>query len=181
MIINIINNQVQMSQFIGVRVVFGVEVDANSIEARKFVSDLMSENEHIPQKFFDNFDDYYNHHVLESGTDPDHYNESDPKHCELPEDYNEYFDSIIHSWLDVPNDKIKCYRQACCLSKEWKKKIVVGIELISVKDLWISPVGVDLPTITADDIQNVKSQLAACGFSTDTKTFFILNDCISCS
>lgn len=171
-----------MSGYVGVRVVFGVAVVADTVEARNFIRTLMI-NKNLPQKFFDMFDQYYDYHVLQRGDDPDEYNEHDPKHCSIPEDYWAYFDTVLHEPLHGEPLIISCFRQACCLSKEWKKQIVIGVEVTFVEEVWLSPSGVDHSALSLSEevMNNVKSQLSDNGFSTDTKMYFILNDCIKCT
>lgn len=161
-----------MSGNVGVVVVFGVEVEADSDYAVNLIRELLLENEHVPRDIFNNFNVYYDYYVMGQGTDP----ETPDGHYDL---YSYFQDAITGAYSRTTT--IKCFRQACCLSEDWKKKLVVGIKLAHVHNVWISPQGIDFPSITETMVESVKLQLSEHGFSTDTKTFFILDDCISCT
>lgn len=163
-----------MSGNIGVVVVFGVEVDADSDNAVNFIRTLLFDNQDVPRDIFNNFDIYYDFYVLGKGTEPD----TTDGYYDL---YPYFQDAVIGSCLRNGDTTIRCFRQACCLSGEWKKKIVIGFQVAHVCDVWISPKGIDLPLMTDAMVENVKLQLSEYGFPTDTKTFFILDDCISCT
>lgn len=156
-----------MSDSIGVRVVFGVEVDVDSDAACAFIRNLLFENKHVPKQMFNHFDEYYDYFVLGKGDEPLY---------DTSTDYDFYFGTVVNR--DRNDGLLGCFRQACCLSEKWKKKIVIGLQLTHVEKIWRSPSGVDFPSFNEDMIQ---SQLSENGFSTDTKMFFILDGCISCT
>lgn len=163
-----------MSGYLGVRIVLGVEVDADSDAARNFVYDIISFDEEFGELFSEaareNFRAHYDFHVLKQGQNPD------------PEvDCFNAFTDLFHCHDDTTDGDIKCFRQACCLSDGWQRKMVVGIELAHVAHIWMAPQGIDFPYPKFMMIENMRDQLVENGFPTDVKTFFILDDCIRCT
>lgn len=159
-----------MSTTIGVRVIFGVDVDADSDSLSDFIMAKLLSNNHVPRQMFQHFNEYFDHFILGNGDEPlyDRFT-----------DYHHYFQTVINQ--DSPDRLLGCFRQSCCLSNTWKQKMVIGVQLTHVSHLWLSPQGIDFPNLSQDIIQHIQSQLSDHGFSTDTKMFFILDDCLRCT
>jgi hypothetical protein len=159
-----------MSSALGVRVVFGVEVEADSDAVCNFIMAKLLANDNVPKYMFNHFNEYFDHFVLHKG--------DEPLYDDSLTDYDEYFKQVFN---EESTGTLASFRQGCCLSTVWKTKIVIGVQLTHVQHLWVSPQSVDFPNLTPDMIQQIKSQLSDHGFSTDAKMFFILDDCISCT
>lgn len=51
----------------------------------------------------------------------------------------------------IPDGKIvHCYQHACCLSDEWKGKVVIGYEIDHLEDIYSYPQGISWPIIQND-------------------------------
>src|SRR4051812_26545243 len=121
-----------MSSTLGVRVVFGVEVDSDSDAVCDFIMTKLISNDRIPQLMFDHFNEYYDHFVLGKGDEPVY---------DTFTDYYHYFYMVINH--DTNDGQLGCFRQPCCLYHGWKSKLVIGVQLTHVQNLWLSPQGID--------------------------------------
>ncbi len=166
-----------MSDHIGAKIIFGIAVDANSDPARNFVLKCFEASNDVSDNFLSCFDCHYNCNVLFEDSENFH---NDPKWVDS-DYYSDNFMDLFEGKQYIPDTNISCFRHPCCLSKEWRGKFIIGVELIEFNDISIGPNGMDLPSLPGDKIQNIKSELTSFGFSDDTKLFCILNSCIKCT